>query len=172
LAVKIDGPTKEDYVWGLRSAFISFGSKGLNENSYAALEKKCMGVIRSSVSCSNTPAQNLALKTWEDPASASEKTVFHELLRSRYRKVKQFILENTAPPNLAPLPFNSGYFMSFRCKDSSGSGWAETLRQNLLKKGIGTIALGDEYLRVTFAAIEEDDIPMVYSALYETAAEN
>ena len=177
LAVKIDGPTKEDYVWGLRTAFISFGSKGLNEAAYTALEKKCMGIIRSSVSCTNTPAQNLALKTWEDPASAIDKKAFFNLLCSRYRKVKQFIAENTAPPNLEPLPFNSGYFMSFRCKDSinrgsaGSAGGAEKLRKNLLKKGIGTIALGDEYLRVTFAAIEEEDIPLVYRTIYETAAE-
>ena len=172
LAVKIDGPTKEDYVWGLRTAFISFGSKGLNENSCAALEKKCMGIIRSSVSCANTPAQNLALKTWEDPASVAEKKVFYDLLCSRYRKVKQFIRENAAPPGLEALPFNSGYFMSFRCKDNGKNGGAEKLRQNLLKKGIGAIALGDEYLRVTFAAIEEEDIPTVYRTIYETAAEN
>ena len=171
LAVKIDGPTKEDYVWGLRTAFISFGSKGLNENSFAALEKKCMGIIRSSVSCANTPAQNLALKTWEDPVSAAEKKSYYDLLCSRYRKVKQFILENSAPSGLEPLPFNSGYFMSFLCKDQNGNGSAEKLRQSLLKKGIGTIALGDEYLRVTFAAIEEEDIPTVYRTIYETAAE-
>ena len=171
LAVKIDGPTKEDYVWGLRTAFISFGSRGLNESAYAALEKKCMGIIRSSVSCTNTPAQNLALKTWENPATEAEKKVFFDLLYSRYRTVKQFITENTAPPSLEPLPFNSGYFMSFRCKENGKPGGAEKLRQNLLKKGIGTIALGDEYLRVTFAAIEEEEITFVYRTIYETAAE-
>ena len=165
LAVKIDGPTKEDYVWGLRTAFLSFGSKGLDENAYGALEKKCMGIIRSSVSCTNTPAQNLALKTWSDPASAAEKSAHYNVLCSRYRTVKEYISKNPLPSNLEALPFNSGYFMSFRCKES------EKLRQNLLKKGIGTIALGEEYLRVTFAAIEEEDIPLVYRTIYETAAE-
>jgi len=171
LAVKIDGPTKEDYVWGLRTAFVSFGSKGLNENAFAALEKKCMGLIRSSVSCSNTPAQYLALKTWEDPAAAADKKAFFALLCSRYKAVKKFIAENPAPPTLEPLPFNSGYFMSFRCKIGTVPGGAEKLRLALLKKGIGTIALGDEYLRVTFAAIEEEDIPFVYRTIYETAVE-
>ena len=182
LAVKIDGPTKEDYVWGLRTAFLSFGSKSLNENAAAALEKKCMGAIRSSVSCSNTPAQYVALKTWEDPATVADKETFFNLLCSRYRTVKQFMAENPAPPSLEPFPFNSGYFMSFRCKTcnapggvaggASVAGGAEKLRLALLKKGIGTIALGDEYLRVTFAAIEEEDIPFVYRTIYETAAEN
>ena len=68
--------------------------------------------------------------------------------------------------------------MSFRCKegakngDISFAGGAEKLRQSLLKKGIGTIALGDEYLRVTFAAIEEEEIPLVYRAIFETAGES
>ena len=171
LAVKIDGPTKEDYVWGLRTAFISFASKGLNENTFAALEKKVMGLIRSSVSCSNTPAQNLAPKIWEDSGTAEDKKAFFALLCRRYQAVKQFIAENPAPPALEPFPFNSGYFMSFRCKNGNAPGGAEKLRQALLKKGIGTIALGDEYLRVTFAAIEEEEIPAVYRTIYETAAE-
>ena len=169
LAVKIDGPTKEDYVWGFRTAFITFGSKSLDENAAAALEKKCMGAIRSSVSCANTPAQYLALKSWEDPETVIEKKAFYTLLYSRYRAVKQFLAENPMPPSLQALPFNSGYFMSFLCKTGNKSGGAEKIRQALLAKGIGTIACGDEYLRVTFAAIEEKDIPGLYQAIYEAA---
>jgi aspartate/methionine/tyrosine aminotransferase len=172
LAVKIDGPTKEDYVWGLRTAFISFGSKGLSEEAATALEKKLMGAIRSSVSCANTPAQFLTLKTLEDPATAGEKYAFFTLLQNRYRAVKNFIGGHSCPQVLEPLPFNSGYFMSFRCKKGpSGKLDAEKLRQELLKKGIGTIALGTEYLRVTFAAVEEKDIPEIYQTIYDTAAE-
>jgi aspartate/methionine/tyrosine aminotransferase len=169
LAVKVDGPTKEDYVWGLRAAFVTFASRGLDDNAMAALEKKLMGTIRSSVSCSNTSAQYLALKAWEDPVSTADKKAFRDLLCRRYRVVKKFLAENPAPPALQALPFNSGYFMSFRCTpDKVG---AETLRQALLKKGIGTIALGNDYLRVTFAAIEEEDIPPVFRAIFETAVE-
>lgn len=167
LAVKIDGPTKEDYVWGLRTAFISFGTKGLSLAAQEALEKKLMGAIRSSVSCSNTPAQNLALKAWGDPAIAPDKEAFFKLLLRRYQAVKRFLKENPIPKGLETLPFNSGYFMSFRCKNHN----AEDHRQLLLKKGIGTIALGTEYLRVTFAAIEEEDIDSVYRAIFDAALE-
>jgi len=167
LAVKIDGPTKEDYVWGLRTAFISFGSGGLNAASQEALEKKLMGAIRSSVSCSNTPAQYLALKTWEDPTTEADKKHFFEVLFRRYQAVKRFMEANPVPPQLEDLPFNSGYFMSFHCK----KGNAEELRHALLEKGIGTIALGGDYLRVTFAAIEEEDIPAVYQAIFEAATQ-
>jgi aspartate/methionine/tyrosine aminotransferase len=165
LAVKIDGPTKEDYVWGLRVAFVTLGSPGLNEERQEALEKKVMGGIRSSVSCANTPGQYLILKTLSDSRSAEEKKANHELLRGRYRAVKTFIAENPDHPALSPMPFNSGYFMSFRCKVD-----AEALRKKLLADhGIGTIALGPGILRVTFAALEEEQIPEIYRAIYETA---
>jgi aspartate/methionine/tyrosine aminotransferase len=38
LAVKLDGPTKEDYVWGFRVGFMSFGFKGATEAQLKALE--------------------------------------------------------------------------------------------------------------------------------------
>ncbi|MDR2143510.1 MAG: aminotransferase class I/II-fold pyridoxal phosphate-dependent enzyme, partial [Treponema sp.] len=111
LAVKIDGPTKEDYVWGFRTAFLTFGSAGLFENHHEALVKKLMGSIRSSVSCSNTPAQYLTLKAMNDVKTKNEKEHCFKLLQSRYRAVRRFIAENHSPPGLEVLPFNSGYFM-------------------------------------------------------------
>jgi aspartate/methionine/tyrosine aminotransferase len=167
LAVKIDGPTKEDYVWGFRTAFLTFGSAGLFESQYEALVKKLMGAIRSSVSCSNTPAQYLTLKAMGDAKTKKEKEHCFKLLQSRYRAVRRFVAENHSPPGLEVLPFNSGYFMSFRCTRFS----AEKLRRKLLEKGIGTIALGDTYLRVTFAAVDEEEIPDLYGTIYHTAAE-
>jgi aspartate/methionine/tyrosine aminotransferase len=167
LAVKIDGPTKEDYVWGFRTAFLTFGSAGLLESHYEALVKKLMGSIRSSVSCSNTPAQYLTLKAMNDAKTKKEKERCFKLLQSRYRAVRRFVAENHSPSGLEALPFNSGYFMSFRCTRFS----AEKLRQKLLEKGIGTIALGDSYLRVTFAAVDEEEIPDMYGTIYQTAAE-
>ncbi|MDR1506812.1 MAG: aminotransferase class I/II-fold pyridoxal phosphate-dependent enzyme [Treponema sp.] len=167
LAVKIDGPTKEDYVWGFRTAFLTFGSAGLAEIQYDALVKKLMGAIRSSVSCSSTVSQYLTLKSMSDSKTKKEKQRCFKLLQSRYRAVKRFITDNHSPSGLEVLPFNSGYFMSFRCTGLS----AETLRQKLLEKGIGTIALGDSYLRVTFAAVDEEEIADTYGTIYQTAAE-
>lgn len=166
LAVKIDGPTKEDYVWGLRMGFLTFGSKGMNENHYDALIRKLMGAIRSSVSCSNTPAQYLMLKTLKDPRTAREKENNFFILKQRYEAVKKFIEINDIPPTLKPLPFNSGYFMSFRCIGIE----AEKLRQELLNTyGIGTIAIGKNYLRIAFSSIELEKIPGVYKTIYDTA---
>ncbi|MDR1411090.1 MAG: aminotransferase class I/II-fold pyridoxal phosphate-dependent enzyme [Spirochaetaceae bacterium] len=168
LAVKLDGPTKEDYTWGFRMAFVTLGSKGLEQGHCDALIKKYMGIIRSSVSCANTPAQNLMLKTMADKRSSVEKEKFFRLLKGRYQAVKQFIISHPGHSVLSPLPFNSGYFMSFRCNGVD----AETLRRALLDRGIGAVALGEDYLRVTFAAIEEKDIPGVYETIYETASKS
>jgi aspartate/methionine/tyrosine aminotransferase len=165
LAVKVDGPTKEDYVWGLRMGFLSFGSRGLGGKHYEALIKKLMGVIRSSVSCANSPAQYLMLKVMEDSRTAGEKDAFFHLLQSRYRAVKNFVNTHKSS-HLDPMPFNSGYFMSFRCIGVN----AEALRLRLLSEhGIGVIALGASCLRVAFAALEEDQIPKIYEAIYEAA---
>jgi aspartate/methionine/tyrosine aminotransferase len=166
LAIKIDGHIKEDYGWGLRMGFLTFGSLGLEPEHHEALVKKMMGAIRSSVSCANTPAQHLMLKAMEDPRTGAEKDRYYEILRRRYRAVKDFIGENPGHPRLKPLPFNSGYFMSFRCAGID----AEALRRELLfREGIGTVALNADYLRIAFAGMEEEQIPGVFRVIYDTA---
>lgn len=166
LAIKIDGPTKEDYAWGFRMAFVTAGSLGLGREHHEALVKKYMGAVRSSVSCANTPAQYLTLKILGDKRTVLEKEGYYATLYRRYQAVKRFIAENGDHPALKPLPFNSGYFMSFLCTGVD----AETLRRELLEKeGIGTVALEECYLRVTFAAIDEEFIPGIYRTIYDTA---
>jgi aspartate/methionine/tyrosine aminotransferase len=166
LAIKIDGPIKEDFVWGLRMGFLTFGSKGLRAAHYDALVKKLMGAIRSSVSCANTSAQHLMIKAMEDKRSPGEKERFRAMLQRRYNLVKDFIAANPQHPVLRPLPFNSGYFMSFHCEVD-----AETLRQELLRRhGIGVIALGEHYMRVAFSSIDEEKITRVFRIIYDVAA--
>jgi aspartate/methionine/tyrosine aminotransferase len=166
LAIKIDGPIKEDYVWGLRIGFLTFGSKGLNQTHYDALVKKLMGAIRSSVSCVNTSAQHFMLRAMDDPRTPGEKNAYREMLQRRYNLVKEIVNANSGHPVLQPLPFNSGYFMCFRCKVD-----AEALRQELLAKhGIGVVSLGRQYLRVAFSSIDDDKITAVYQLIFDTAA--
>jgi hypothetical protein len=108
------------------------------------------------------------LKTITDPRSAAEKEGYFKMLRGRYQAVKRFIKEKGEDPVLKPLPFNSGYFMSFRCEGIS----AEELRRELLDHhGIGAIALGEKFLRIAFSALDEDQIPQVYQTIYQTAGE-
>ena len=165
LAVKIDGPTKEDFVWGFRCGFLTFGSKAMTDAHYDALVKKLMGLIRSSVSCSSTIPQSMLLHAFKDPALDSEKKALRDILERRYRLVRAFVNSHTSKV-LTPLPFNSGYFMSF----NTGTLDAETLRQSLLnEKGIGTISINSQTLRVAFSSVDEDKIEKVYTEIYASA---
>ena len=146
LAAKIDGPTKEDFAWGFRTGFITFGCKGLSDAQYEALVKKLMAAIRSSVSCAATPSQSLILKAASDGKLEEEKAEFRKILERRYKLVRDFVSTHESK-FIKPLPFNSGYFMSFDTMSID----AEKLRQKLLNdRGIGTISIDVKTLRVAF----------------------
>jgi aspartate/methionine/tyrosine aminotransferase len=165
LAVKIDGATKEDYVWGFRIGFVTFGSKALGTEQYEALNKKLGGAVRSSVSNSSRIAQTLLLKAMAKKEYAAEKEKTFQLLKDRYIKVKEVLEKRTIGKALKELPFNSGYFMSFKCSGIS----AEALRKELLNRGIGTIAIGEDYLRVAFASVDLAGIEELYTTIFEAA---
>lgn len=165
LAVKIDGPTKEDFAWGFRNGFITFGGKGMTTEQYDALVKKLMGLIRSSVSCSTTPSQSMMLRALKEPTINEEKLSYRKVLEKRYKIVRAFV-DSHKSDKLTPMPFNSGYFMSFALNGID----AEQMRQRLLnEKGIGTIAIDSKTLRVAFSSLDEDKIEPVYTAIYEMA---
>ena len=165
LAIKADGPTKEDFAWGFRTGFITFASKGMTEEQYAALTTKFMAAIRSSVSCSSTPSQALVLHAINDAAHNEQKKQLRNMLKRRYDAVRKFV--NTHKSDvLTPLPFNSGYFMSFNVK----TGNAEDIRKKLLaEKGIGIIQIDSNTLRVAFSSIDEEKIEEVYESIYNVA---
>ena len=167
LAAKIDGPTKEDFAWGFRTGFITFGCKGLSDAQYEALVKKLMAAIRSSVSCAATPSQSLILKAASDGKLEEEKAEFRKILESRYKLVRDFVSTHESK-FIKPLPFNSGYFMSFDTMSID----AEKLRQKLLNdRGIGTISIDVKTLRVAFSSLDEEKINIVYQAIYDIADE-
>ena len=167
-AIKIDGPTKEDFAWGFRTGFLTFGGKGLTEQHYEALNKKLMGTIRSSVSCCSTPSQSIMVRAMKNPEIEAEKLKFRSILESRYKKVRAFVDARKGNAVLTALPFNSGYFMCFRCNGIS----SEDLRQKLLNEyGIGTIAIDNAHLRVAFSSLDDGIIEQVYATIYKAAEE-
>ena len=127
LAIKADGPTKEDFAWGFRAGFVTFASKGLSDTQYTALVTKFMAAIRSSVSCSSTPSQSLVMHALKDEAHEKQKLECRSMLKRRYDLVRKFVNTHTSKV-LEPLPFNSGYFMSFHVS----TGKAEEIRKELL----------------------------------------
>lgn len=164
LAVKIDGATKEDFAWGFRIGFVTIAGKGLSDGQLDALERKLMGAIRSTVSNSSRIAQSMLLRAMTAESYAREKAAKRELLKRRYDRVRAILASSDTGP-LAPLPFNSGYFMAFTCNGIS----AERLRLALLDEGIGTIAIGEAYLRVAYSAIDERDLDELYGAVFAAA---
>ncbi|MGM0673629.1 MAG: aminotransferase class I/II-fold pyridoxal phosphate-dependent enzyme [Spirochaetota bacterium] len=169
LAAKIDGATKEDFAWGLRVGFLTYASPSLDDEAIHALEQKTIGSVRAMVSNTSSLSQNLLLKVMNDPAYDEQKEQARTVLEGRYQRLKTVLKakgEAAGDSPLTPLPFNSGYFMSFDC----GSLDAEALRQALLERGIGTIAIAGRYLRVAFASVEEESIEELIEEIYDAAA--
>lgn len=168
VAVKLDGATKEDYVWGFRVGFITFAGKGLGPKALAALEDKAAGRVRGSISNDSHLAQSLLLAAYGDPEYPAEKERAYHLLQSRYVAVRQVLDDHPEyADRFVPLPFNSGYFMCVRL----ASGDAEAVRQLLLKQyDTGVIALGD-LIRIAYSSLPESQIADLFGRLYKACGE-
>jgi len=168
LAVKTDGITKEEYAWGLRIGFITYGIKNGTPELYAALEGKTSGAIRGNISNAPHPSQSLFVNALRSETYAQEKVTNKEKIRDRYEKVKTVLLAHKEYADyFEALPFNSGYFMCVRIH----SGNAESVRQILLKKyGTGVIALGD-LIRIAFSSTPLSKIELLMSNIYWAAKE-
>ena len=168
LACKVDGATKEDYVWGFRVGFITYAGKGLSAGALAALEDKTAGRVRGSISNDSHLSQSLLLTAYDDPEYFSEKKRAFNLLKSRYDALTT---ELAAHPEygerFTALPYNSGYFMCVRI----AKGDAEAVRQKLLADyDTGVIALGD-LVRVAYSSLPQAQIPQLFANLYAACGE-
>lgn len=163
LAIKLDGPTKEDYVWGFRVGFITFGVKGGTPALYQSLEGKCAGAIRANISNVPMPSQSMLLAAWKNPAYAVEKQKAYDLLKARYEEIKRIL---AAHPEYAsefqPLPFNSGYFMCVRLTKAD----PEKVRQKLLAEhSTGVINLCG-ILRIAFSSTPTPKLATLFANLF------
>ena len=91
LAVKLDGTTKEDYVWGLRVGFISFAFKGATDEQLKALEAKAAGNVRSCISNSSSIGQHLAIAAFADKGYAKQKKEKYAVLKARYLEIRKIL---------------------------------------------------------------------------------
>ncbi len=170
LAIKVDGPTKEEFVWGFRTGMLTFGGKAfLSEDAlYQALEKKTAGAIRSAISNCSHVAQSVLAKAMATDALAGEQLEKKAILEARAKKVQTIL----SSPKFAALwdayPFNAGYFMCLKLKGLD----AETYRKHLLEKyGVGVIADGECDIRIAFSAVEIDQLEDLYAILATAARE-
>ena len=161
LAVKIDGATKEEFVWGLRVGFITFGVKNGTAGAYKSLEDKTAGLIRAYVSNISNPGQSVVLKALNDPDFRKQQAEKVAVLRARASVVAKECRKAEYADCWDVYPFNSGYFMCLRLKDAD----ADAVRVRLLDDhGVGVIALGKRELRVAFSCLAEAQIPGVFSS--------
>ncbi len=164
LAVKLDGATKENYVWGLRVGFITYG--GLFEEGaepvYEALEKKTAGCIRGTISNASHVGQSIVYKSMRDRRYDDEKKEKFDIMKNRAQRVKAVLTDPKYQDGFSAYPFNSGYFMCIRLKTVD----AEALRCHLLDKyQVGLISLGKTDLRVAFSCLEEDEVPLLFDTI-------
>ena len=150
LAVKLDGTTKEDYVWGLRVGFISFAFKGATADQLKALEAKAAGNVRSCISNASSIGQHLAIQAFADPGYAAQKREKYAVLKKRYHQIR--VILKTHPEYAKAfevMPFNSGYFM---CVKPIGVDAEKVRRQLIEKYSTGTIMLSG-LIRLAFSTI-------------------
>jgi aspartate/methionine/tyrosine aminotransferase len=163
LAVKIDGSSKEDFAWGLRVGFLTFGSLGLSPDALAALADKAAGAIRGSVSNVSNLSQNLLLKAINSPNYKAEKKAHFDELKERFDEVKSVLAKNhNYLKYFRPLPFNSGYFM---CVEILPPNDAEAIRKKTLERGVGAISFKN-VLRLAFSSVPKGSIKEMFEAIY------
>lgn len=170
LAVKLDGATKELFVWGLRCGFVSFGpgDPASAEAVCEVLDTKARGAIRGALSNSPMLSQTLVEKALETSSIADERKEKAELLRTRAARVYEVVNRPAFRESFDPYPFNSGYFMCVKVKGVD----AEKLRLHLLDRHqVGLISTSPTDIRVAFSCLELDQIEPLFETLHKAILE-
>lgn len=163
LAIKVDGPTKEDYAWGFRIGFITYACKGGSKSLYQALESKTAGAIRGNISNACNLTQSMLLKAYNHADYNQQKQNKYELLKARYQAVKNALQKEKYQSYFYPYPYNSGYFMCIGLKENIDG---EELRQLLLKKYDTGVINMNNIIRIAFSAVAENKIPLLFENIY------
>ncbi|MCC3377328.1 aminotransferase class I/II-fold pyridoxal phosphate-dependent enzyme [Cohnella sp. REN36] len=166
LPIKIDGATKEEYVWGFRVGFITYG--GASAACLSALEQKTIGIIRATISSGPHPSQTFVLDALKAPEFEAQKAEKYAIMKGRANKVKQLLDGGKYGDVWSYYPFNSGYFMCLKLTSAD----ADAVRLRLLDAyGVGTIALGPTDLRVAFSCIEEPQLEDLFDRIHQAVVD-
>lgn len=166
LAVKLDGATKEEFAWGFRVGFITFGATGPGDQSamFSALETKVAGIIRATISNGPHVSQSAILKSLRNPDFYAQRAASNAIIKKRCEKVKAILSSGRYNDEFTAYPFNSGYFMCIRLARVE----SEKLRLHLLDKyGVGVISTNGTDIRVAFSSVEEKDIEDMFELIYK-----
>jgi len=170
LTVKLDGATKELFVWGLRCGFLTL-APGRVEGAEAAtdaLDAKARGAIRGAVSNSPQLSQTLVEHALASSSIAEERKQKIETLRARAAKVHEVVHQSRFAESWEVYPFNSGYFMCLKLKGVD----AERLRIHLLDAhGVGVIATNPTDIRVAFSCLEVEEVEPMFALIQRAIGE-
>jgi len=168
VAVKLDGFTKEFYVWGFRIGFLTFADYSQDKEAYEIMEKKTAAAIRCSISNCSHPAQSICLKLLSGGNYQEEKEEKYKELKSRAEKVKEIVYDKKYKKLWDVYPFNSGYFMCLRLKGVDSN----KVREYALKEyGMGTISIGDTDLRIAFSSVRIEKLERLFEYLAKSIKE-
>jgi aspartate/methionine/tyrosine aminotransferase len=170
LAIKLDGATKELFVWGLRCGFITYGPGRADSAAEVCevLDAKTRGAIRAAISNSPMLSQSLVEKALASSSVADERKEKHELLRARAARVFEVAGAPRFRESWDVYPFNSGYFMCVRVKGAD----AEAVRKRLLEQeGIGVVSTSPTDVRIAFSCLEEEQVEPLFEALHRAIQE-
>jgi aspartate/methionine/tyrosine aminotransferase len=162
LGIKLDGATKEDYVWGFRVGFVTFGFKGATSAQLKALENKAAGAVRGTISNAPCLSQSILLKAYTTPEYNDQKKQKYGILSDRVQKIRATLKSHPEyARSFEVMPFNSGYFM---CVKPIGVD-NEELRQELLANySTGVIVLSG-LIRLAFSAVPTQLIESLFANL-------
>ncbi|MDJ0865304.1 MAG: aminotransferase class I/II-fold pyridoxal phosphate-dependent enzyme [Myxococcota bacterium] len=170
LAVKLDGATKELFVWGLRCGFLTIGpgDAASAETVCEVIDAKARGAIRGAISNSPMLSQSLVEKGLESGSVAEERKQKAETLRRRAALVYEVAGRPQYRESFDVYPFNSGYFM---CVAVHGVD-AEQLRVHLLDRyETGLIATSPTDIRIAFSCLEQEEIEPLFETLHRAIQE-
>ena len=165
LAIKLDGITKEEYAWGFRVGFVTYGIKGGGSELYKALEDKTAGAVRGNISNAPNLSQSLLLNAMQSETHAKEKERNKATLKERYLKVKETLnAHKEYEKYFEALPFNSGYFMCVLLKNVD----TDKVWDILLKKySTGVICYSEKnLLRIAFSSTALQKIEALFNNIY------
>jgi len=166
LAVKVDGATKEDYAWGFRIGFITYGIKNSTKELFNMLEQKTAGAVRGNISNASNLSQSVLLEAYDSDTYEDEKLLKNKLLIARYNKLK-FVLKNRKDEfseYFKVLPYNSGYFMCIKLLNNLDG---EKIRNILLKEFDTGVINFKGIIRIAFSGVSENLIEKLFDNIYE-----
>lgn len=163
-AIKIDGASKEEFAWGMRVGFITFGGKNVTQEDYALLENKTAGIIRSTISSAAHISQRIIYASMQDPQYQKEKQKNFSLLQERYIRVKEVLATHPEfKKYFVPLPYNSGYFMCITLTEPIGF---ELVSHLITHYATGVIAINNACIRIAFSSVATQDIEQLFLNIF------